>query len=157
MHRADMVNVLVRHLPKGCSVHTCKKLLTYTESVDGTSGTVYTLHFADGTTAEADVLIGADGIKSKVRAAMYDGAHQRECSNAKERRREECGRCKHATPLWTGTVAYRELIPTERLRQVNPNHHALHIKSPMNVSFCLVNMRHRLLRPSWNSMPEKGE
>ncbi|KAI0773492.1 hypothetical protein C8Q74DRAFT_1368087 [Fomes fomentarius] len=132
MHRADMVNVLVQHLPKGCSVHTCKKLLTYTESVDGKSGMAYTLHFADGTTAEADVLIGADGIKSKVRAAMYDSAHQRECANAKEGKREECERCKHATPLWTGTVAYRELIPTERLRQVNPNHHALHIKSPMN-------------------------
>ena len=131
-----MVDVLVRHLPKTCSIHTSKRLVTYTEALNAQSGTVYTLHFADGSTAEADVLIGADGIKSKTRAAMYDLAHQRECSQ--DVRREECARCRHATPLWTGTVAYRYLIPAERMRQVNPMHTALQIKSPLNVR--LVNI-----------------
>ncbi|KAI0751934.1 hypothetical protein C8Q80DRAFT_1160297 [Daedaleopsis nitida] len=135
MHRADMVDVLVRHLPKSCTVHTSKRIVSYTESTsdEKESGrSAYTLHFADGTTAEADVIIGADGIKSKTRAAMYDSAHERECADSKAVPREDCARCKHATPLWTGTVAYRYLIPGERMREVNPEHSALKIKSPMS-------------------------
>lgn len=132
MHRADMVDVLVKHIPPSCTVHTSKRLLSYSSAAADASGTpVYTLHFADGTTAEADVIVGGDGIKSKVRAAMYDSAHARDCK--KGVKREECGRCGRATPKWTGTVGYRFLIPSERMREVNPEHHALKVTSPMSV------------------------
>ncbi|KAI0365439.1 FAD/NAD(P)-binding domain-containing protein [Pilatotrama ljubarskyi] len=132
MHRADMVDVLVKNLPESCSVHTSKRLLNYSETSKEDGSTVYTLHFADDTTAEADVLIGADGIKSKTRASMFDYAHGRDCSL--EVKREECERCSRATPKWTGTVGYRYLIPTERMLEVNPEHHALKIKAPMSYS-----------------------
>ena len=132
MHRADLVNTLVRNVPASCSIHTSKRLLHYTEPTGDSAA--YVLHFADGTTAEADVIIGADGINSKTRGAMYQYAHTRDCANADKVKREDCERCKHATPKWTGTVAYRFLIPTEKLREINPVHRALEVKSPMSVS-----------------------
>ncbi|KAI9070227.1 FAD/NAD(P)-binding domain-containing protein [Trametes sanguinea] len=134
MHRADMVAVLVKNLPETCSIHTSKRLTHYTETLktegERAGATVYTLHFADGTTSETDVLIGADGIKSKTRASMYDLAHSRECWKGVAK--EECERCKRATPKWTGTVGYRYLIPSERMREVNPEHTSLQIKSPLS-------------------------
>ncbi len=133
MHRAEMVEVLVRNLPASCSVHTSKRLVKYTDS-----GISYTLHFADGTKATADVIVGADGIKSKTRAAMYDYAHQQECTKKATAGKEECERCKKATPKWTGTIAYRYLIPAEKLREINPNHKALEIVAPMSVSASIV-------------------
>ncbi|KAI0640657.1 hypothetical protein C8Q79DRAFT_1004238 [Trametes meyenii] len=129
MHRADMVDVLVKNLPASCSIHTSKRLVNYTETSGGGSA-AYTLHFADGTSAEADVIIGADGIKSKTRASMYEYAHQLDCPP--DVTREKCERCSKATPKWTGTVGYRYLIPSEKMREVNPEHHALKIKSPMS-------------------------
>ncbi|KAI0766227.1 hypothetical protein BD413DRAFT_673079 [Trametes elegans] len=132
MHRADMVDVLVRGIPPGCTIHTSKRLVRYVETTKDDGPTAYALFFADGTSAEADVVIGADGVKSKVRAAMYDGAHKREC--AREVTREECARCSKATPKWTGTVAYRYLIPTARMREVNPEHNALKVACPMSYS-----------------------
>ncbi|KAI0637469.1 hypothetical protein C8Q77DRAFT_1086146 [Trametes polyzona] len=141
MHRADMVDVLVAHLPSSCTVHTSKRLLSYTEDrtqapkSDAGDHTQYTLHFADGTSARADVLIGGDGIKSAVRRTMYDLAHARECApNSPGVSREECVRCGRATPQWTGTVGYRYLIPSEKMRAVNPEHHALKVTSPMSYS-----------------------
>ncbi|OSD01849.1 FAD/NAD(P)-binding domain-containing protein [Trametes coccinea BRFM310] len=136
MHRADMVAVLVKNLPGSCSIHTSKRLTHYTETTktegERAGSTVYTLHFADGTTSETDVLIGADGIKSKTRSSMYDIVHSRECRN--DVVKDECERCKRATPKWTGTVGYRYLIPSERMREVNPEHNALKIKAPLSYS-----------------------
>ncbi|KAH9911017.1 uncharacterized protein BXZ73DRAFT_108299 [Epithele typhae] len=116
MHRADMVRVLVRHLPARCTIHGFKRLISYDPPSRSSPNDAHTLHFADGTHATADVLLGADGIKSGVRCAMYAHKHARECDNG------------DSTP-----VAYRYLIPTERLREVNPAHHALHVMAPMSV------------------------
>lgn len=136
MHRAEMVDVLVRNLPGSCSIHTSKKLVRYTEAVglSGPSTGAYVLHFKDGTTAEADVIIGADGINSKTRTAMYQYAHERDCTGAERVKAEECERCRRAVPKWTGTVAYRFLIPAEKMREVNPALRALQMKCPMSVS-----------------------
>jgi salicylate hydroxylase/6-hydroxynicotinate 3-monooxygenase len=57
------------------------------------SGDRIELAFADGTSAEADVLIGADGVHSRVRELML-GAEQ---------------------PRWTGRVAYRTTFPARLL------------------------------------------
>lgn len=141
MHRADMVDVFVRHLPPSCTIHTSKRLIKYTEPQH--PGGAYALHFADGSVAEVDVIVGADGIKSKTRAAMYEYAHARECLGGKGSAgggptKDECERCRRANPKWTGTVAYRYLIPTEKMQAVNPKHHALEIKAPMSVGCASV-------------------
>ncbi|KAI0915573.1 hypothetical protein AcV5_003758 [Taiwanofungus camphoratus] len=123
MHRADMMDVLRRNLPASCSIHTSKRLDKYTEVTDERGiVTAIELHFTDGSIVETDVLIGADGIKSATRATLYDIAHRKECSQ--EIDKHSCSRCAMATPKWSGTVAYRCLIPTEKLRQVNPEHQA---------------------------------
>lgn len=124
MHRAELVDILVRHLPSFCKIRTSKRLLTYTESPEGNKGRdSITLHFADGTTEKADVLIGADGVKSATRMAMYNIRHAKDCPPGIAR--EQCEKCKPSTPHWTGTVAYRNLIPTEQLIKIRPDHRAL--------------------------------
>ena len=55
----------------------------------------YVIHFTDGTTHEADVVIGADGIKSAVRSAVVPD-----------------GRARVA---FGNTVAYRGLIPLDKV------------------------------------------
>ena len=143
MHRAEMVDVLVRNLPSTCTVHTSKRLVTYTEPSH--PGGAYTLHFADGSVAEADIVVGGDGIKSKTRAAMYEYAHARDCmgagtdSGSASVSKDDCPRCSRARPKWTGTVVYRYLIPMERMMSVNPDNQAVRIKALLSVRrFLLV-------------------
>jgi 2-polyprenyl-6-methoxyphenol hydroxylase-like FAD-dependent oxidoreductase len=61
MHRADLHEALYEALPPGI-VHLNKKLVGLNQK----AGRV-TLSFADGTTAEADAVVGADGVHSLVR------------------------------------------------------------------------------------------
>lgn len=68
VHRAAYLQELLAGVPKE-RLHTSKKLTSVDRSVDDDSdgdGPV-TLHFADGTTHECDILVGADGIHSTVR------------------------------------------------------------------------------------------
>ncbi|KAK6211793.1 hypothetical protein LQW54_005652 [Pestalotiopsis sp. IQ-011] len=64
VHRAAFLRELLRAVPPE-RMHAAKKL-ERVEQVDGNGGAI-TLYFADGTTHECDVLIGADGIHSTVR------------------------------------------------------------------------------------------
>ncbi|KAI0787948.1 FAD/NAD-P-binding domain-containing protein [Fomes fomentarius] len=126
MHRKDMIDVFLRHLPSSYRLHTSKRLVKYT-TLEGVSGSPVTLHFADGTTAEADLLVGADGIHSATRMRMYELAHNSECATSGSSASmavplEECTRCAAALPTWTGVFAYRSLIPTEKLYSLNPTH-----------------------------------
>src|SRR3954466_10012159 len=61
-HRADLHAVLQRAVPADC-VRLNARCTAVTQGPDGVRMT-----FADGSTAEADVVIGADGIRSAVRA-----------------------------------------------------------------------------------------
>jgi salicylate hydroxylase len=87
VHRADFLNLLFDALPEGTVVlgHRCIQLREETDRVR--------LSFANGAAAESDVVIGADGIRSVV---------QREIG-------------LESRPTSEGTMAYRGLIPAERL------------------------------------------
>ena len=118
-----MIETLKRHLPSTCTVHLGKRLTTYKESATGV-----TLHFADGSTATADVLIGADGIRSATRQTLFEQILQTqqklyEVSGSKGLAPEFC---KQAIPKWSGTVAYRALFNSEALDKVWPDHRAKH-------------------------------
>ncbi|KAL9056034.1 MAG: hypothetical protein Q9162_003213 [Coniocarpon cinnabarinum] len=89
-HRAHFLDELIKHAPKD-TAQFGKRLDTITEDSDGT----LKLRFHDGTIAEADVVIGCDGIKSKVRQLVFPN-HP----------------CAHA--LYTHKKAYRGLIPMDR-------------------------------------------
>lgn len=92
MHRGDLMTALERALPAAC-VRLGKKATGLERHEAGA-----TLRFADGTQEDVDVLIGADGIHSAVRTSLFGPEH----------------------PVFTGVVAYRAVVPAERLASV-PN------------------------------------
>ncbi|WP_214413033.1 FAD-dependent monooxygenase [Sphaerisporangium fuscum] len=70
MPRAALFTAIAEHAAaRGVRVEYGKRLVTAVENADGVTAT-----FADGTTATADVLIGADGIRSTVRTLIDAGA-----------------------------------------------------------------------------------
>lgn len=91
MHRGDLMTALEGALPGEC-VKLGKKA---TEIMPHEAGA--TLRFADGTQDDVDVLIGADGIHSAVRTALFGPEH----------------------PVFTGVVAYRAVVPAQRLSTPN--------------------------------------
>ncbi|TEY30748.1 hypothetical protein BOTCAL_0848g00010 [Botryotinia calthae] len=88
IHRAKFLNALASLVPED-TVYFRKRLVRITELELGSDGPVM-LHFADGTTAKADCAIGDDGIHSKHLLGAATPA---------------------ATPVISGTFAYRGLIP----------------------------------------------
>jgi 2-polyprenyl-6-methoxyphenol hydroxylase-like FAD-dependent oxidoreductase len=71
VHRADLVGTLASHLPAGVA--------HYGQECIGVEprGQRVAANFASGQTDEADLLIGADGIRSVVRNALWDPAELR--------------------------------------------------------------------------------
>jgi 2-polyprenyl-6-methoxyphenol hydroxylase-like FAD-dependent oxidoreductase len=66
LHRADLQSTLLEALPAS-SIHLGKSIVRYSED-----GKKVIATFADGTSVEADVLIGADGIHSDVRSQFLN-------------------------------------------------------------------------------------
>jgi len=92
MHRADLLDLLVSLLPKD-NVYFGKHLENYEQLPAGG----VKMYFKDGTAFEADVLVAGDGIKSSVRRVMYGD------------------KAETVEPKWSGTIAYRGLIPMEKV------------------------------------------
>lgn len=76
------------------------------------------LHFADGSSAEADVVVGADGIHSVVRTHI---CRQIDSETA-------------CDPRWSGTVVYRSLISCSDLNKRWPDGHRA-TREPVVVGF----------------------
>ena len=110
-HRADLLDVLVRRVPKEAA-HFGKKLTLYRQQSNGV-----TLLFADGVTADCDVLVGCDGIRSVVRKEMYEQAWRNGSSIPDI--------ISYINPVWNGTITYRALIPGERLRKEDGSTHRM--------------------------------
>ncbi|GAA0952820.1 FAD-dependent monooxygenase [Actinocorallia libanotica] len=87
MHRADLMTALESSLPEEC----VRLGARVTEISQDDNGVV--LGLSDGREARADAVIGADGIHSVVRTALFGPE----------------------TPTFTGVVAYRAVVPVERL------------------------------------------
>lgn len=91
IHRADLLAALAEAFPAQ-QVRFAKRVARIGQGAGGVA-----LEFSDGTRAEGmDALIGADGIHSAVRAALF-GAE---------------------SPRFTGVVAFRAVVPTARVRQL---------------------------------------
>jgi 2-polyprenyl-6-methoxyphenol hydroxylase-like FAD-dependent oxidoreductase len=96
LHRADLLDALEAAVPAD-SLRFGARVETLEMVEDGV-----TVRLADNTKLSFDVVVGADGIHSVVRAAMFGQEH----------------------PRFTGVVAYRAVIPRERLDlpHLRPNH-----------------------------------
>ncbi|KAG6852996.1 hypothetical protein C0991_007678 [Blastosporella zonata] len=131
-HRADFQRVLLRRLPKSCQTHCSKRLRSYSQRLSGAIEVV----FEDGTTTTCDVLIGADGLKSAVRKSFL----QEKASLARSQgRRAEAAKIESSVnPVWSGTNAYRALIPTEKLKQRSPGHKILSRPTQYIIAYPIV-------------------
>jgi salicylate hydroxylase len=87
MHRADFVDFLAANLPVGI-VHTGHRAIGFEQNDD-----VARVKFANGVTAEAEVVIAADGIHSELRSYVFPPSK----------------------PVFHGTISYRGLVSRERL------------------------------------------
>jgi len=120
-HRADFQSVLLRRIGDRYRLQTSKRLRSYSQS--SSSSAPIQLSFEDGSTAECDILIGADGLRSAVRRVFLTDVAQK---HAKKGEKGEAHRVMDAVdPVWCGTNAYRSVIPAERLASLYPGHPAL--------------------------------
>ena len=94
IHRADLLDVLAQSIPASI-VSLSARCDSVTTSDDGA-----TARFTDGTQIEADVIVGADGIHSAVRASLFGPD----------------------APQFTGKICYRSVIPVADLpaRRLEP-------------------------------------
>ncbi len=87
MHRADLVGLLRRAVP-GDRVHPGHRAVSFTQDAEKARVT-----FANGAVAEADLVIGADGIHSALQPFVT----------------------ARATPVFSGQVSYRGVLDTARV------------------------------------------
>lgn len=87
LHRADLLSALEAALPAD-AIHLGHRAVGVAQDAEGVM-----LSFADGSTRRLAALVGADGIHSVARAALHRAEH----------------------PRFTGVVAFRAVVPRERL------------------------------------------
>lgn len=137
-HRPDFQRVLIDHLSGvTCRAFTRKRLVSYTQRTSTSYPTV-TLQLEDGTTAPYDLLIAADGVKSAARRTMVQELAAAAAAHGKPDVAQKLRDAGH--PKWSGTLAYRATIPSEKLRSLIPNHRVL--ENPVVVSAAFLCPRH---------------
>jgi salicylate hydroxylase len=87
MHRADLVEMLADTLPAGV-LHAGHRCIAFEQDAS-----MARVSFASGASAEADIVIGADGIHSELRPHVFAASE----------------------PVFSGSVAYRGLVPHQRI------------------------------------------
>lgn len=110
VHRAKFLDEIVKHIPD--EICHFGKRFERVEELQASSGLErrYRLFFADGSTYDTDVIVGCDGIHSNVRKFLR--AEQEQAN--KDITTDADGDSKPLKDLiWSGTWAYRGLIPTE--------------------------------------------
>ena len=137
MHRADLIDALLRALPPE-RVHTGHTFKTVVEH-----GNQVEAEFENGAHVRTDALVGADGIHSTMRQTLF-GPEQ---------------------PRFTGCVAYRGLVPAERLAHLDlertaqvwmgPGRHFVHyfVRDDL-INFVAVLEQDAWTKESWS---ERGE
>jgi salicylate hydroxylase len=90
-HRADLLSMLINAFPTE-RLHIGHRMVAFTDYGDSVEA-----EFENGERIRADALIGADGIHSTVRQALFGPEN----------------------PRFTGCVAYRGLVPAERIKHLN--------------------------------------
>lgn len=140
MHRADLHDILVRAVRarKPDAIHVNARVERFEESEGGV-----TIHLADGARHSGDMLVGADGLHSKIRRQLFG----------------------ESKAHFTGCIAWRGAIPIDRLPE---DSRMLHTQNWMGVNghfVCypirrgeLINIVGHIERDDWRveSWTEKG-
>jgi salicylate hydroxylase len=141
MHRADLLEALVEAIP-GQRVHPGHRLVGLAQDGAGVEAT-----FENGARVEVDLLIGADSIHSTVRELLFGPEH----------------------PRFTGCIAYRGLVPAERVRELGlevsaqvwmgPGRHFVHyfVRSRQLLNCVALVDRDAWTRESWTEHGDIAE
>jgi salicylate hydroxylase len=141
IHRADLLAALAGAVPTE-RVHLGHRLTGVVDHEDHVE-----VRFANSARAEVDALVGADGIHSQVRSQLL-GPQQ---------------------PRFTGCVAYRGLVPAERLHDLGlevtaqvwmgPGRHFVHyfVRDRQLVNFVAVVEQDTWTRESWTDRGELAD
>jgi len=140
-HRADLLKALADALPPE-RLHLGHRLAGFTDHGDRVD-----LRFAHGERVAAGMLVGADGIHSTVRGELF-GPEQ---------------------PRFTDCIAYRGLVPADRLSHLElevlannwmgPGGHFVHyfVAGGRLVNFVAINERETWTRESWTDRGEVAD
>ena len=115
IHRSALIAALQSGLPPTpiCTIHTSARLVSFSYSSPGDTNSGVVLHFADGSTRQADVVVGADGVRSAVRDSMFPGGIYV----------DRHGHKQVVEPKWTGVIAYRSLVTRQKLESYGLKNH----------------------------------
>lgn len=131
VRRSDFLGALVDLIPKECT-HLNKKFVDLKQHDEGV-----TMYFEDGTTAEADYVIGCDGIKSKVKTtvfpdeptkATYSGMYGYRALIPMEVMEEKIGEAAHYATWHVAPGKYVIHYPIARAKELNVGLYTLHDK-----------------------------
>ena len=141
IHRADLLAALAGAVPAE-RVHLGHRLIGLEDR-----GNLVRARFANGTRVAVDALVGADGIHSLVRRELFGDDK----------------------PRFTGCVAYRGLVPADRLRELaldvtaqvwmGPGRHFVHyfVSDRGLVNFVAIIERDTWTRESWTDRGEVAD
>ncbi|WP_246207375.1 FAD-dependent monooxygenase [Bradyrhizobium rifense] len=141
VHRADLLNIISGAIPQHC-LHMGRRCIGLVQHDDRVE-----VMFEGGSTVEADVVVGADGIHSAVRRELF-GAEQ---------------------PRFSGNVAYRGVVPVERIADLGierkstnwmgPGGHFVHyfVSGGRYLNFVAVVEQAAWQRESWNDRGDVAE
>lgn len=148
IHRADLHRTLLDACQNmEVSIHLGQAVESYQHDFQKLSSQNLTIHFANGESLEADVLVGADGIKSKVQACMLG----------------------QTSAEFTGQVAWRGVVEAKKLPNelikpnanlwVGPGKHfvSYYLRGGDLVNFVAVQERTDWQKESWNEPGDINE
>ncbi len=141
MHRSDLLSALIGILPveRVHPGHRCINVIDQENNVE--------INFENGSKTQADIVIGADGIHSVVRSTLFGTE----------------------SPHFTGCVAYRGLVPKERLSHLNldvtsqvwmgPEKHFVHyfVRNKELINFVAIVEQDTWTRESWTDRCELSQ
>ncbi|KAL4249900.1 FAD/NAD(P)-binding domain superfamily protein [Abortiporus biennis] len=125
-HRPDFQRVLVDQLQSTtCHIHRSRRLVSYTNPQPGSEASrpPIQLRFDDGSSSTCDLLIGADGLHSTVRACMFQEIASKACAEGRSDDARQA--LQSIEPRWSGICMYRATYPAELLSRCYKRHRAL--------------------------------
>ncbi|WP_459618520.1 FAD-dependent monooxygenase [Bordetella sp. 2513F-2] len=140
VHRADLHNILANRIdPSNVRLATACTGVSHT-------GHGAVARFADGTEFEADVIVGADGVRSVVRQTLFGDE----------------------APRFTGNMCYRAVVPFDRMPDfvspdssfwLGPHGHVVtyYVRRGAAVNIVAVNETAEWVEESWNAPSSREE